>query len=618
MNRSPSPHRYNTRNSAVTSEEELAAAPTGCKIGCCIMAHLTLLKSLLCTLLCLSKDMAQCAVYVVIAYVGLTMCGKSCDIAIPLVPSCSLLFKESAVLHTLAVLVCLAGAFAVPFGEVVKGIPTDRGTLEYLANAPFAVTLLAGVIFGQFYYDPNSVNADGTDLQCLASSILLIVVAAVVMAWKGRSLGIYCNTVALLAVFYLVDRRFNVTGAPLFYALSAVILVTAVCSSLTLAKAFVDESVSDCMVVQASRGLLVLSLSWYIAYTKQIYSFSTEGLQSFAVFSVLTAAVKLGMWGLRKECCKKSCIALITTCIALAGVLIQQKLIVVPKSFTPVWLVWNVWAVVMYAAVIVYARSVNILNSFAPLGFVRQVLDGDWDPRVRSFDLKFFCIRAGLLQAIVRCASIALTAHSNDKLQCNLTTLVAMTLLYALTKLVYMEKSLTSLPEIVEKKCSLSFMLWSLVVSPVLLTMPVRYAAATPIVSKCCWLQCGITLAFVVGLVVYALTTIQGHYLLLGEKHYTTKNLTTLQANGDEEIPIGGMWRVLKYPFLTGEIMVVACLSLSTGFEGILVYMPLLIVLVNSIVLVRSYNKIAPSFYGVRVWKDYEQMVPANIIPLFY
>ena len=118
----------------------------------------------------------------------------------------------------------------------------------------------------------------------------------------------------------------------------------------------------------------------------------------YVMFSVLTAVVKFGMWGLRKGCCKsespvsffcftkynlnelptswnlliltpfisEACIALITTCIALAGVLIQQKLITVPKSVTPVWLVWNVWAVVMYAAVLVYARSVNLLNSFTP------------------------------------------------------------------------------------------------------------------------------------------------------------------------------------------------------------------------------------------------------------
>ena len=94
--------------------------------------------------------------------------------------------------------------------------------------------------------------------------------------------------------------------------------MTAVCSNITTANAFLNESVDNCMVVQgelfilpslengtfkdagyqafilkkhiitnppaASRGLLVLALSWYIAYTKQVYRFSTEGLQSFAMF----------------------------------------------------------------------------------------------------------------------------------------------------------------------------------------------------------------------------------------------------------------------------------------------------------------------------------------------
>ena len=41
--------------------------------------------------------------------------------------------------------------------------------------------------------------------------------------------------------------------------------------------------------------------------------------------------------------------------------------------------------------------------------------------------------------------------------------------------------------------------------------------------------------------------------------------LTTLAANGDEKIPVSGLWKFVRYPFISGTLVLTAAMVLVTG-----------------------------------------------------
>ena len=54
------------------------------------------------------------------------------------------------------------------------------------------------------------------------------------------------------------------------------------------------------------------------------------------------------------------------------------------------------------------------------------------------------------------------------------------------------------------------------------------------------------------------------HITISGKDHQINSCLTTLECNGEEKLPISGLWRYMRYPFITGELMVLLAIALST------------------------------------------------------
>ncbi|XP_063684481.1 uncharacterized protein LOC134818766 [Bolinopsis microptera] len=120
LNRSPSPHRYNTRiNSQVSAEEQTETTPTS---GCSLTSSLSCVSSAVSHIIrkykSITVDLIKCSLYITLAYIALTMCsfGK-CDIRYPTVPSLSVIYNEKIFLECLAGFVVCVLAFSVTLGQ---------------------------------------------------------------------------------------------------------------------------------------------------------------------------------------------------------------------------------------------------------------------------------------------------------------------------------------------------------------------------------------------------------------------------------------------------------------------------------------------------------------------
>eukprot|EP00116_Pleurobrachia_bachei_P015482 sb/3475744/ len=121
----------------------------------------------------------------------------------------------------------------------------------------------------------------------------------------------------------------------------------------------------------------------------------------------------------------------------------------------------------------------------------------------------------------------------------------------------------------VDGRCSMRFMVWNFVTQPALTLLPLRYVLSAPGGEikgmSCCWMTYLMIGAFLAGLFLHTASTIQGHYLVSGENHWMLGCLTTLAANGDEKIPVSGLWKFVRYPFISGTLVLTAAMVLVTG-----------------------------------------------------
>ena len=85
-------------------------------------------------------------------------------------------------------------------------------------------------------------------------------------------------------------------------------------------------------------------------------------------------------------------------------------------------------------------------------------------------------------------------------------------------------------------------------------------------------------------------------YLIIppGESHQINKCLTTIAAAGEEKIPVSGLWRFMRYPFITGELMILASIALTCGkcLQQVLISSAL----VNNPIIIPPQTQIEPHF----------------------
>ncbi|KAL5268813.1 hypothetical protein ACHWQZ_G002601 [Mnemiopsis leidyi] len=633
LNRSPSPHRYNTRTNVGTPPpvEETDSVKSS---GCCVSTYLSCVCSTLSTIKrkyqSLVLELVKCSLYITLAYIALTMCsfGK-CDIRYPTVPKLNILYNEKVFVECAAWFVISAVIFSLPLGQVVTGVPTDRGTLSYLCNSGPALLLTLALSFGAQHYDPSLLDPAGKEVQFLFSTLVVVLITAVCVQWQFASFGTIYNVVAGAALTYLIEQRFHLTSLPPCCFSGTVLMFGVSLNTYALIRTLF-RGPSNCASTCASRGLLILVVTWSLFHSHFPRPEKACLLNTAALMSSLAIIVTLTFFIYRhRECAKASAIMILLTGVT-TGVLVQQNYLAIPSTLPAlsIWYCVNVGSVLDALFVLVRGDYKTNFLGFKPVDFVRKVFEGKHDPRYNvllftssTLDLKFFCIRLGHMCPTVFCVIKGVELYKAGTYPCILSTVLAMTFFYSLTKLVRLEKAITSSSDVVERRCSVGFMIWSLCVQPNLTLFPLKYMLSAPADSlhtTCNYHMCLMVATFLFGLVVHSFSTLQGHYLLIGETHWMTRSLTTLAANGGEQIPVSGLWRFMRYPFITGDIMATASIALFCGCEAPLLYLPLTVLVVLSLLTVRSYNKISPAFYGVRAWNSYQQMVKFNIIPGVY
>ncbi|XP_046878001.1 delta(14)-sterol reductase LBR [Hypomesus transpacificus] len=315
---------------------------------------------------------------------------------------------------------------------------------------------------------------------------------------------------------------------------------------------------------------------------------------------------------------------LVLTALALGAALHQEvDLTYVHSHFLQLAVASTLVATLL--SLFLYARSRWApAHALAPGGHSGNIIydffmGHELNPRIRSFDLKFFCeLRPGLIGWVVINMSMALAEMRLQGLERPSAAMIlvnAFQLLYVLDALWNEEAILTTM-DIVQDGFGFMLAFGDLVWVPFVYSLQAFYLVSHPSPLTLPWLAAILTLN-AVGYVIFRKANSQKNAFRRNPDHPSLAHLKTIPTATGKSLLVSGLWGVVRHPNYLGDIIMALAWSLPCGLDHLLPYF--YVVYFTCLLVHREARDeaLCRRKYG-SAWDEYCSAVHYRIIPGLY
>ena len=272
-------------------------------------------------------------------------------------------------------------------------------------------------------------------------------------------------------------------------------------------------------------------------------------------------------------------------------------------------------------SVLLFIKSYVEKSGVSPLGNTGNAIydffmGRQLNPRIASFDIKFFCeMRPGLIGLVIIDLALLFDLYqkSNGDINGALLLLCSFHLLYIVDAL-WFEGAILSTPDIKYEGFGFMLAFGDLVWVPFIFSIQSRFLYQNA-QNISYWWGVPIFMLNSIGFIIYRVANLQKDLFRQNPSHPAVQHLESMATLvPGSRLLISGWWGYVRHPNYLGDIMMGIAWSLTCGFTRIIPY--LYPIYLTTLLVYRSYRFEAHcrEKYGL-TWEEYCKRVPYRIFP---
>lgn len=276
-------------------------------------------------------------------------------------------------------------------------------------------------------------------------------------------------------------------------------------------------------------------------------------------------------------------------------------------------------------SIYLYVRSWRVpADELAPEGnsgsFVYDFFIGrELNPRIRNFDLKYFCeLRPGLIGWVVINLGLLfaeMKVQNRDVPSLAMILVNSFQLLYVLDAL-WNEAAILTTMDIVHEGFGYMLAFGNLVWVPFVYSLQAFYLVNHP--NELSWpLALAIIALNTVGYIIFRAANSQKNAFRRDPHDPKLAHLKTIPTATGKSLIVSGWWGIVRHPNYLGDLIMALAWSLPCGFNHILPYFYIIYFTCLLIHREARDEHQCRKKYGV-AWNKYRQLVPYRIVPYIY
>lgn len=276
------------------------------------------------------------------------------------------------------------------------------------------------------------------------------------------------------------------------------------------------------------------------------------------------------------------------------------------------------------SSILLYIKSWKVAPSkLAPNGnsgnlFYDFFMGHELNPRIGSFDLKFFCeMRPGLIGWVIINLSFVVKSHLDNFGPSPALLLVTVFQGFYIIDSLWFEEAILTTIDMTSDGFGFMLCFGDLVWVPFLYTLQGKYLM-TQSHSLPWYILIALTVINCIGYSIFRLSNSQKNTFRRDPKHPSVAHLQSIPtSNSNRRLLVSGWWGMCQKPNYLGDIIMSLCWSLTCGFGSIIPYFYPIYLIILLIHRERRDSAACEKKYG-NSWKKYCSKVKYRIIPYIY